>query len=203
MILKLSLILAALFAAACADAPAMRAQPAPADDAPAPAVLELAQAPAVPATGAELAVTFAPVVRSAAPAVVNILTRRTVRTAPPMLADPFFRRFFGLDPDGPFAPRERVQTSLGSGVIVDPSGVIVTNNHVVTGAGALKVRLDGSDREMPARIVGVSECNDLAVIQLTEDDVTDRLEWSDAEVEPAAAGADREKVETAGGVFGT
>lgn len=88
--------------------------------------------------------------------------------------------------DGEIRVPEGTQSvaGTGSGFVIDDEGFIVTNNHVVTGAGALKVRLDGDDREMPARIVGVSECNDLAVIQLTEDDVTDRLSWSEAEVEP-------------------
>ena len=165
MIRKPTLILAVLFTTACAGAPAMRAQPAPANDAPPAAALQLAQAPAVPATRAELAVTFAPVVRAAAPAVVNIHTRRTVRTAPPLLADPFFRRFFGLDPDGPFAPQDRVQTSLGSGVIVDPSGVIVTNNHVIGEADEITVVL-ADRREFAARILGRDPRTDLAVLRI-------------------------------------
>jgi Do/DeqQ family serine protease len=151
-------VVAALVAVACAGAPAMRAEPA---------AVQLAQAPEprVPSTRAELAATFAPVVRQAAPAVVNILTRRTVRTAPPMLADPFFRRFFGLDPDGPFAPRERVQTSLGSGVIVDPSGVVVTNEHVIGEADEITVVL-ADRREFQARILGRDPRTDLAVLRI-------------------------------------
>jgi serine protease Do len=154
-------IVAALLAVACAGAPAMRAEPA-ATLAP---VLELAEAPRIPATGAELTVTFAPVVRAAAPAVVNIYTRRVVRTAPPLLADPFFRRFFGLDPDGPFAPQQRVQTSLGSGVIVDPSGVVVTNDHVIGEADEITVVL-ADRREFAARILGRDPRTDLAVLRV-------------------------------------
>ncbi|WP_337876407.1 Do family serine endopeptidase [Elioraea sp.] len=160
-------LIAGLVAVACAGAPAMRAEPAPVPDTARTAVLELAQAPAprVPATRADLAVTFAPVVRAAAPAVVNIYTRRVVRTAPPLLADPFFRRFFGLDPDGPFAPQERVQTSLGSGVIVDPSGVVVTNNHVIGEADEITVVL-ADRREFAARILGRDPRTDLAVLRI-------------------------------------
>ncbi len=72
----------------------------------------------------------------------------------------------------------------GSGFVVDPAGFIVTNNHVVTGAGSLKVLLDGSDDELPAKIIGVSECNDLAVIQLTDEDKYQTLSWSKVEAEP-------------------
>ncbi|MHA7872015.1 MAG: serine protease, partial [Hyphococcus sp.] len=80
----------------------------------------IAPAPrAVPSSMAEVKLTFAPVVERAAPAVVNIYTRRVVQQRSPFAGDPFFQRFFG----GAFdAPRERVQNSLGSGVIVSPDG---------------------------------------------------------------------------------
>ena len=165
MIRKSLLILAVLLTTTCADAPAMRAEPGPGNTPLVSAAPHFVQAPAVPATRADLAVTFAPVVRAAAPAVVNIHTRRTVRTAPPLLADPFFRRFFGLDPDGPFAPQDRVQTSLGSGVIVDPAGVIVTNNHVIGEADEITVVL-ADRREFAARILGRDPRTDLAVLRI-------------------------------------
>ncbi|MFV0318551.1 MAG: S1C family serine protease [Microthrixaceae bacterium] len=57
----------------------------------------------------------------------------------------------------------------GSGFIVDPSGLIVTNNHVVTGAGSLKVFVGGDEDDIPAEVVGVSECNDLALIRLDDE----------------------------------
>ncbi len=72
----------------------------------------------------------------------------------------------------------------GSGFIVSKDGLIVTNNHVVTGAGSLRVLLDGSDDELPAKVIGVSECNDLALIQLTDEDTYPTLAWSDSTVEP-------------------
>lgn len=66
----------------------------------------------------------------------------------------------------------------GSGFIVDPSGIIVTNNHVVAGAGSLKVWVGGDDEEIPAKVLGVSECNDLAVIQLDDEGPWPYLEFA-------------------------
>ncbi len=57
----------------------------------------------------------------------------------------------------------------GSGFIIDPSGIVVTNNHVVTGAGSLKAYVGGDDKDIPAKVLGVSECNDLAVVKLDDD----------------------------------
>ena len=72
----------------------------------------------------------------------------------------------------------------GSGFIIGKDGLIVTNNHVVTGAGSLKVALDGEDGELPAKVVGVSECNDLAVLQLTDGGDYPTLSWSSRTAEP-------------------
>lgn len=74
----------------------------------------------------------------------------------------------------------------GTGFIISADGLVVTNQHVVEGAGSLEVYLDGEDRPVNARILGVSECNDLAVIDL-EGDGYSYFEWAD---EPAAAGVD-------------
>jgi serine protease Do len=71
----------------------------------------------------------------------------------------------------------------GSGFIIDPDGIVVTNNHVVTGAGAIKVRMDGGE-EIPAQVLGVSECNDLAVLQLTDPGPYASLEWFDDPIAP-------------------
>ena len=75
-------------------------------------------------------------------------------------------------------------SGTGSGFVVSPDGYIVTNNHVVTGAGSLQVRLDGVEDEIPAKVIGVSECNDLAVIQLTDEDDYRFLTWSSTTPEP-------------------
>lgn len=72
----------------------------------------------------------------------------------------------------------------GSGFIVDPSGIIVTNNHVVAGAGSLKVLVGGDDKEISAKVLGVSECNDLAVIQLDDEGPWPYLGFSSANPEP-------------------
>jgi Do/DeqQ family serine protease len=108
---------------------------------------------------------FAPIVKQAAPAVVNVFSRRVVRTgASPFADDPFFRRFFG--DRSPFGlPQERVQNSLGSGVIVDPDGLIVTNHHVIQQSQEITVVLSDR-REFEARILRSDERTDLAVLKI-------------------------------------
>src|SRR5947209_5172101 len=90
-------------------------------------VLLTAQAPAqerrVPSSAAEVRLSYAPVVQRAAPAVVNVYAARTIANRNPLLDDPFFRRFFQM----PGVPSERVERSLGSGVLVDASGLVLTN----------------------------------------------------------------------------
>src|SRR5215510_7710490 len=86
----------------------------------------------VPASPNEIRLSYAPVVQRAAPAVVNVYAARAVANRNPFLDDPIFRRFFGV-PDGG-GPSERLQSSLGSGVIIDTASLIVTNNHVIEGA---------------------------------------------------------------------
>src|SRR5690349_14646302 len=87
-----------------------------------------AQSRVAPTSRAEVQLSFAPLVKKAAPAVVNVYTRKTVqaRQMAPLLDDPFFRRFFER--------RFKPQNSLGSGVIVRSDGTVVTNYHVIEGA---------------------------------------------------------------------
>ncbi len=131
---------------------------------PAPA----AEARQVPESREQIRLSFAPLVREAAPAVVNIYTRRVVRdqVGSPLFDDPFFRRFFG--PGTPFGPeRRREQNALGSGVIVRPGGLVVTNHHVIANADEIRVVL--ADRtEYLADTVLSDERTDLAVLQLRE-----------------------------------
>jgi Do/DeqQ family serine protease len=117
----------------------------------------------VPASPGQLALSYAPVVKRAAPAVVNVYAAKTVENRNPLLDDPIFRRFFG----GPSMPREQVQRSLGSGVIVDHSGLVVTNNHVIEGADQIKVSL-ADKREFEAEIVLKDARSDLAVLRLRD-----------------------------------
>lgn len=116
----------------------------------------------VPVSDAEVKLSYAPVVREAAPAVVNIYTKRIVRTrTSPFLDDPFFSRFFG----GRSTPRERIERSLGSGVIVREEGVIVTNYHVIEGADEITVALNDR-REFEADVILMDESTDLAILQI-------------------------------------
>src|SRR3984893_293656 len=91
----------------------------------------------VPASAAELRLSYAPVVQRVAPAVVNVYAAKTVQNRNPLFEDPIFRRFFGVPGGG----GSQVQRWLGSGVVVDSSGLIVTNNHVIEGADEVKISL--------------------------------------------------------------
>ena len=125
---------------------------------------------AVPRSAAEVHLSFAPVVKRVAPAVVNIYARKLVKRRQSLLFDdPFFKRFFG--DEFPFGtPRERIENSLGSGVIVAPEGLIVTNNHVVENAEEVIVALPDR-REFAATIVVADPRTDLAVLRLERQDL--------------------------------
>ena len=79
---------------------------------------------------------------------------------------------------------EQVETGRGSGFVIDPSGIAVTNNHVVTGAASLKVWLGPDREEHAARVLGASECADLAVIEIDDVTTVPYLDWYDGEVRP-------------------
>jgi len=135
-------LIPALATLAAAIGPAAFAQPAPA--------MRVA-----PTSAIGMKQSFAPVVKRAAPAVVNISSKRMVRQQ----VDPFWE-LFGLG-----APRNRIEGSLGSGVIVRADGVIVTNNHVVEGGTEITVAL-ADRREFPARILLADARTDLAILKI-------------------------------------
>ena len=118
----------------------------------------------LPTSPAELRLSYAPLVQRVQPAVVNVYAAKVVQDRNPLLDDPIFRRFFGV-PGG--QQHEQVQRSLGSGVMVDPSGLVVTNVHVIEGADQVKVSL-ADKREFEAEIVLKDSRSDLAVLRLKD-----------------------------------
>src|SRR5579862_9374980 len=123
----------------------------------------LAQDRRVPGSAAELRLSYAPIVQRVQPAVVNVYAAKVVQNNNPLLDDPIFRRFFGTPDQQP----EQMQRSLGSGVMVDSSGLVVTNNHVIEGADQVKVSLSDK-REFEAEIVLKDSRSDLAVLHLKD-----------------------------------
>ncbi|HLH94796.1 MAG TPA: DegQ family serine endoprotease [Xanthobacteraceae bacterium] len=119
-----------------------------------------AQERRVPTSLNDIRLSYAPVVQRAAPTVVNVYAAKTVVNQNPFLDDPIFRRFFGAPGGG-----EQIQRSLGSGVLVDPKGLVVTNNHVIEGADQVKVSL-ADKREFEAEIVLKDTRADLAVLRI-------------------------------------
>lgn len=117
----------------------------------------------VPTSPVELKMSFAPIVQRTSAAVVNVYAAKTVQNRNPLLDDPMFRRFFGVPGQQP----NQMQRSLGSGVIVDPAGLVVTNNHVIEGADQVKVSL-ADKREFEAEIVLKDSRTDLAVLRLKD-----------------------------------
>jgi Do/DeqQ family serine protease len=121
---------------------------------------------AAPTSRADVTLSFAPVAKAAAPAVVNVFTRKVVRTqaVSPLLNDPFFRQFFG-DRLGAGIPQERIQRSLGSGVIVREDGLIVSNYHVIKDSDEITIVLSDR-REFEATLLGSDERTDIAVLKI-------------------------------------
>src|ERR1700761_6532774 len=117
----------------------------------------------VPTSQAELQLSYAPIVQRVQPAVVNVFATKMVQNHNPFLDDPLFRRFFGLQG----GPQQQMMRSLGSGVMIDPSGLVVTNVHVIEGVDQVKVALSDK-REFEADIVLKDTRSDLAVLRLKD-----------------------------------
>ncbi len=128
-----------------------------------PAVAAHAQDRVVPNSLSQLRLSYAPIVQHVQPAVVNVYAAKVVQNNNPLFEDPIFRRFFGVPGQQP----EQMQRSLGSGVMVDPSGLVVTNNHVIDGADQVKISL-ADKREFEAEIILKDTRSDLAVLRLKD-----------------------------------
>lgn len=111
---------------------------------------------------------YADAVALAAPAVVNISTKTVItEKAHPLLNDPIFQRFFG---ENLGVPRQRMETSLGSGVIVSEQGYVITNNHVIKSADEIEIALhDG--RTIAAKLVGSDPESDIAILKIELDEL--------------------------------
>ena len=131
----------------------------------------------VPQTMAQAKASFAPLVHRVTPAVVNVYATRVEKMPRnPLMDDPIFRRFFG----GGDQVQPRVQRSLGSGVIVDPSGYVVTNHHVIEGMTEVKVALVDK-REFEADIVLRDPRTDLAVLKIKGNEPFAALDLGDSD----------------------
>ncbi|MEP3438132.1 MAG: DegQ family serine endoprotease [Hoeflea sp.] len=130
-----------------------------------------------PRSQADMMQSFSPLVKATAPAVVNVYANRTVqRSMSPFAGDPFFEQFFGQR----MPNRTEKQSSLGSGVIIQSNGIIVTNNHVIAGADDIRVALtDG--REFQSKVLLKDERFDLAILQIDGDGPFPIVEFGDTD----------------------
>ncbi|TAL27824.1 MAG: DegQ family serine endoprotease [Alphaproteobacteria bacterium] len=119
----------------------------------------------VPQSMQQMQLSFAPLVKKTSPAVVNIYAQRKVQAQmTPFMADPFFAQFFAMRGMGGLL-QERIEKSLGSGVIVDPDGQIATNTHVIRGATEITV-VTSDGREFAAEKVLDDPKSDLAILRI-------------------------------------
>ena len=136
--------------------------------------IEFQEAPTIqkrvnPQQNSDTLYSFNSSIESAKKAVVNISTQKNVSNQlpnHPMFNDPFFKQFFG-DIYGQI-PKERVERSLGSGVIISNDGYIITNNHVIEDADKVLVSLSDSTKEYTAKVIGTDARSDLAVIKIEQ-----------------------------------
>jgi len=127
----------------------------------------LAQAQSVPQSRSQVLLSFAPVVKQTAPAVVNVFTSKvaTRQQRSPFFDDPFFKRFFDRETFPRQRRKTRRQNSLGSGVIVESDGYIITNNHVIKGGNDYRVVL-ADKREFKAKLLLQDAKTDLAILKI-------------------------------------
>lgn len=137
----------------------------------------------IPTERVQVQYSYAPLVERVAPAVVNVYAGQSMeRRRSPYADDPFFERFFGRRGRDPFGgrPPERMERSLGSGVLVDPDGLVVTNVHVIANADTVLVATrDG--REYAADVVTEDVASDIAVLKLRDATAMPFLEIGDAD----------------------
>src|SRR3954468_13158988 len=118
----------------------------------------------------QLSNSFADIIEKASPAVVKISSTRIIKASEqkrgsnPFASDPFFGQFFGGQGGG--RPRDQREQGLGSGVIVSPTGYILTNNHVIDKATTLKINLSDG-REFTGKLVGADPQTDVAVVKIS------------------------------------
>lgn len=132
------------------------------------------QVDAKPIDRADSRTSYAPVIKHAAPSVVSVFSTKKVRAnenMAPFFNDPMFRRFFG-DPRRFGNPRDSIQNSLGSGVIVSKDGYVVTNNHVIEGADEVKIAIGEPRQEYKAAVVGRDPKTDIAVLKIDGKDLS-------------------------------
>ncbi|GAB4515444.1 MAG: Do family serine endopeptidase [Roseibium sp.] len=137
----------------------------------------------VPRDEAQIKLSFAPIVKAVAPAVVNVYASRKVvqrQQVSPFFDDPFFRRFFGQPGGGLSRPRQRVESSLGSGVIISADGTVITNHHVIKDADEVRVALNDR-REFDADIVLLDERTDLAVLKIRGEGPFEHVAFADSD----------------------
>ncbi|MGH7004882.1 MAG: DegQ family serine endoprotease, partial [Alphaproteobacteria bacterium] len=130
----------------------------------------------VPENRSEVQLSYAPLVKQTAGAVVNVYAAHSVAARSPFAGDPFFEQFFGDRFSGP----PRVQSSLGSGVIADASGIIVTNNHVIRDADTVKVALSDG-REFESKVLLKDESTDLAILKIDAGEPLPSLKLADSD----------------------
>ncbi|WP_414692783.1 DegQ family serine endoprotease [Pararhizobium sp.] len=140
------------------------------------AVVQAQTSKTLPQSNAEMQLSFAPLVKRTANAVVNVYAEKTVERRSPFADDPFFEQFFGQR----MPNRSEKQSSLGSGVIVGQDGIVVTNNHVIADADDIKVALaDG--REFESTVILKDDRLDLAVLKIKSDGPFDIVPFGDSD----------------------